>query len=64
MADEQTVSDVQFELFLAGLDVDALSPWEKRAYRWHKTAHNTEPYDPNLEAQIAAYKLRKHGKAA
>lgn len=57
--DSPAVSDVQFELFLATIEFDDLSPWEKRAYRWHKTAHNTKPYDPDLEAQIAAYKARK-----
>lgn len=64
MSNDDNSADAGFDLFMATITYADLTPWEKRAYTWHHTAHGTKPYDQNLEADIAAYKARKEGKAA
>lgn len=64
MTEAPTPSDVAFDLFMATVEYEDMTRWEQRAYAWHKEAENRLNYDPQVEAEIAAYKLRKHGKAA
>lgn len=58
-------ADVAFNLFMATVEYDDLTRWEKRAYAWHKkTDASNNPYSPDVEQQIAAYASTHRKKTA